>query len=72
MSGRGKDLDNGLGVSVYSSLLPEDGISSYSPLSSFSLRSLVKRLVAMDLATLLLVGFQGFLLALSKIRNEVW
>jgi hypothetical protein len=70
-SGRDEDLDEGRGVSVYSSLLLEEGISSSSSLSCFSLSSLVDRLVALDLATALLLDLRVFLLAIWKLMDEV-
>jgi hypothetical protein len=70
-SGRDEDLDEGRGVSVYSSSLLEEGISSSSSLSSLSLSSLVDRLVSLDLATALLLGLRVFLLAIWKLMDEV-
>ena len=70
-SGRDEDLDEGRGVSVYSSSLLEEGIASSSSLSSFSLSSLVERPVALDLATALFLGLQVILLAISKLIDEV-
>ena len=63
-SGRDEDLDEGCGVSVYPNLLPEEGISSCSSLSSLFLSGLVDRLVACDFATSLLLGLRVFLLAI--------
>ena len=70
-SGQDEDLGEGHGVSVYSNSLLEEGISSSSSLSSFSLSSLVDRLVALDFATALLLGVRVFLLAISKLMDEV-
>jgi len=70
-SGRDEDLDEGRGVSVYSSSLLEEGISSSSSLSSFSLSSLVDWLVGLDLATGLLRGLGVILLAIWKLMDEV-
>ena len=70
-SGRDEDLYKGRGVSVYSSSLLEEGIPSSSSLSSFALSSLVDRLVALNLATALLLGLRLFLLAISKLMDEV-
>ena len=70
-SGRDEALDEGRGVSVYSSSLLEEGISSSSSLSSLSLSSLVDQLVALDLATALLLGLLVFLLTISKLMDEV-
>ena len=70
-SGRDEDLDEGRRVSVYSSSLLEEGISASSSLSSFSLSSLVDRLVALGLAAALLLGLGVFLLTISKLMDEV-
>ena len=70
--GRDEDLDEGRGVSVYSSSLLEEGISSSSSLSSFSLSSLVDRLVALSLATALVLGLRVFLLTIWKLMDEVY
>ena len=58
-------------VSVYSSSHLEEGMSSFDSLSSFSLSSLGDRLVALELATALLLGLQVFLLAILKLMDEV-
>ena len=71
-SGRDEDLNEGRGVSVYSSSLLEDAISSTSYISFFSWNSLVDRLVALDLATALLLGLRVFLLTISKLLDEVY
>ena len=70
-SGRDEDLGKGRGVSVYSSSLLAEGIPSSFSRCSFSLSSLVDRLVALDLATALLLGLRVFLLAISKLIDEV-
>ena len=71
-SGRDEDLDEECGVSVHSSLLLAEGISSSSSLSSLSLSSLVDSLVALDLGTALFLGLQGFLLTIVKLMDDVY
>lgn len=67
MSGRNEDLDTESGVSVNSSLLLEEVISSSSSLSLFSLSSLVNRPVAMGMAAPLHLSLRVVVLALSKL-----
>jgi hypothetical protein len=64
-------LDEGRGVSVYSSSLLDEGIPSSSSLFYFSLSSLVEGLGALELATALLLGLRVFLLAIWKLMDEV-
>jgi len=71
ISGRDEDLDEGCGVSVYSSSLLEQGISSSSSLTFVSLSGLVDWLMALDLATALLLGLRMLLLAILKLMDEV-
>lgn len=59
-------------VSVYLSSLLEEVISSTSSLFSFSLSSLVDWLVALDLATPLLLSLGVFLLAILKLMDQVY
>lgn len=54
-SGHDEDLDEAHDISVYSSSLLEEGISSYSTLFSFSLISLVSRLEVLYIATAILL-----------------
>jgi len=70
--GQDEAMDEGHGVSVYSSSLLEDGISSSFPLSSFSLIRLVNWLVALDLAPPFLMCSQVHLVAVWKLMDEVY
>jgi len=71
-TGRDDDLDEGAGVSLYSSSLLEEVISSFSFLFSFCLSSLVDRLVTLGLAIAMLLGLGVFLLAILKPMDEVF
>jgi len=71
---RGRDvhLDKRRGISVCWSSHVEEGISSSSSQSSFSLSSPIDWLVAFDLATALLLDLGVILVAISKLMDEVY
>jgi len=64
-------LDEEHGVSVFSSSVLKRGISSSSCKCSFSLKSLIDRLVAFDFATALLLGLRALYLAISKLIDQM-
>ena len=69
-SGLDEDLDDGHGVSLYSSSLLESGISSSSSKSSVSMSSLVQRLVGLDFGTILPLSLRMVLVASLKLMDE--